>query len=323
MNLGRKLLIGAALAFSAVLPATYASSGSFPDRTVKVIVPYSAGGGADSAARVIGKRMGEILGQPVVIENKAGAGGAIGAAAAASSNPDGYTLLFDAASFTINPFIHKLPFEPTQLTPLVQAVVMPDILVVAPSSPYSSFEELVAAARDDKNRISYASYGVGSSAHMLGELMNLEGQLAMMHVPYKGGAPALVDLMAERVTAYFASAASSLQLVQSGKLKALAVTSPERMAELPNVPTVRELGFPAVETMEWNGFFVPRDTPQPVREVLEKAVKEAVMSPEVQQSLKKMGLTPVARSSAEFQNVVEADMAKWQKVVMRANVAVK
>ncbi|NYT22147.1 tripartite tricarboxylate transporter substrate binding protein [Alcaligenaceae bacterium] len=318
MNIGFKLLVAAAFSVAA-LPASYAST-DFPDKAVRIIVPYAAGGGADAAARLIGKRLGEVLAQPVVIENRAGAGGAIGAANVASAKPDGYTLLFDAASFTINPFIHKLSFKPADLKPLLQAVVMPDILVVASGSPYNTLEELLVDAKDPNSKVSYASYGVGSTAHMLGELLNIEAGVQMLHVPYRGGAPAIADLIGGQVSSYFASAASSLQLVQASRLKPLAVTSPQRMPELPDVPTVRELGLAALETMEWNGFFVPVDTPQAIQELLEKALREAVLSPEVQEGLKKMGLTPVARSSAEFQKVVETDMAKWEKVIKQANV---
>jgi len=315
-----KSILAAAALFSAALATAHADSG-FPDRAVRIIVPYSAGGGADAAARVIGKRLGQNLGQPVVIENKAGAGGAIGAATAAAAKPDGYTLLFDAASFTINPAIHKLAFDPADLKPLLQAVVMPDIVVVAAESPYGSLKSLMDAARAPKGNISYASYGVGSSAHMLGALFNIEANLDMLHVPYRGGAPAIADLMGGMVTVYFASAASSLQLVQTGRLKALAVTSPQRMPELPEVPTVRELGLARLETMEWNGFFVHKDTPAAAQKSLEKSLRAAVMDAEVQQALKKMGLTPVARSSAEFQTIVAGDMAKWAEVAKQANVA--
>lgn len=315
----KSILAGAAL-FAAALATAHADSG-FPDRAVRIIVPYSAGGGADAAARVIGKRLGQDLGQPVVIENKAGAGGAIGAATAAAAKPDGYTLLFDAASFTINPAIHKLAFDPADLNPLLQAVVMPDIVVVAAESPYDSLKSLMEAARKPKGNISYASYGVGSSAHMLGALFNIEANLDMLHVPYRGGAPAIADLMGGMVTVYFASAASSLQLVQTGRLKALAVTSPQRMPELPDVPTVRELGLARLETMEWNGFFVHKDTPVAVQKSLEKSLRAAVLDPEVQQALKKMGLTPVARSATEFQQIVAGDMAKWAEVAKQANVA--
>ncbi len=303
------------------LSSAGAHAASFPDKAVRVIVPYSAGGGADAAGRLIGKTLGQKLSQPVIIENKPGAGGSIGASAVASAGADGYTLLFDAASFTINPAIHKLNFDPSRLKPLVQAVVMPDILVVPPQSPYRSLEELLSAARNGEN-VSYASYGVGSSAHMLGELLNIEAKTNILHVPYKGGAPALVDLMGGLVSTYFASAASSLQLVQAGRLRALAVTSPQRMPELPDVPTIRELGFARLETMEWNGFFVPIETPPSIQAQLERAIQSAVLDPEVQQGLKKIGLTPVARGTDEFQKVVREDMTKWADVVKQAKISV-
>ncbi len=312
-----RLLAGAAFS---LLCISNANSSPFPDRALRVIVPYSAGGGADAAARLIGRALSQKTGQPVVIENKPGAGGSIGASAVAAAHADGYTLLFDAASFAINPAIHKLNFDPSHLKPLVQAVVMPDILVVPPKSPYHTMKELLGAAKTSKNNISYASYGVGSSAHMIGELLNLEAKTNMLHVPYKGGAPAIVDLMGGLVSTYFASAASSLQLVQTGRLRALAVTSPQRMPELPNVPTVRELGLARLETMEWNGFFVHVDTPPTAARFLEQAIKSAVLDPEVQDGLKKMGLTPVARGADEFQKVVSADMIKWAQIVEQANI---
>lgn len=176
---------------------------------MRVIVPYSAGGGADAAARLISRQLGVELGQAVIIDNKPGAGGAIGANAAGTSRADGYTLLFDAASYTVNPALRPEHYI-AQLTPLTQAVVMPDLLVVSPSVPYNTLSEFMAAAKK-KDGLTFASYGTGSSAYMLGELFNLDAKLKLLHVPYKGGAPAIADLMAGHVDSYFASAASSFQ----------------------------------------------------------------------------------------------------------------
>ncbi len=318
-----KLIVARALTLALALcaaPLAMADT-DYPNKPIRVIVPYSAGGGADAAARLIGRGLGTALGQTVVIDNRPGGGGAIGAALAAQAPADGYTILYDASSFAINPALRKLAFDPKiDLVPLTQAVVMPDIMVVALNSPYKTFQDYVSAARSAPGKLSYASYGIGSSAHMIGEMLNNVAGIKTIHVAYKGGAPALQDVMAGHVDTYFASAASSTGLVASGKIRALAVTSPTRMKEFPNVPTISESGFAGFEVMEWNGFFVPKNTPRPVVERLTKELRKTIASSEVRDGLTKLGLTPVGGTSEAFGHAIASDMERWNKLVKQNNI---
>ena len=201
-------------------------------QAITVVVPFSAGGGADNAARIIAKALGEVSGQTVVVDNKAGASGAIGAALVARAKADGYTVLYDASSFAINPALRKLPYDPAKdFIAVSQAISVPNILVAAPSSPYNSLADFMNAARQKPGRLTYASYGPGSLAQMATELLKADAKFDAVHVPYKGGAPAIVDVMGGQVDVYFANAASSINYVKGGKLKALAVSSAKRSEE--------------------------------------------------------------------------------------------
>lgn len=307
-------LLAAAIGLCA-LPFAIAQDG-YPAKPVRVVVPYSAGGGADAAARLIGRALGAELGQTVMIDNRPGGGGAIGAAVVAQAPADGYTILFDASSFAINPALRKLTFDSKRdLVPVTQVVVMPDIMVVALNSPYKTFQDYVSAARANPGKLSYASYGLGSSAHMIGEMLNSVAGIKTLHVAYKGGAPALADVMAGHVDTYFASAASSTGLVKSGKMRALAVTSSSRMKEFPDVPTIAESGFPGFQVMEWNGFFVPKGTPLPIVERLNGLIRKIVQTGEVREGLIKLGLTPVGSSSDAFSQIIASDMERWARLV--------
>ncbi|WP_029412742.1 tripartite tricarboxylate transporter substrate binding protein [Acidovorax oryzae] len=300
----------AALAHGAVRAASY------PEQPITLVVPFSAGGGADNAARILAKGLGEVSGQSVIVDNKPGASGSIGGAAVARARPDGYTVLFDASSFAINPALRKLPFDPARdLVAVSQIISVPNILVVAPSSPYNTLPDFLAAARAKPGKLTYASYGPGSLAQMAVELLRIDAKFDAVHVPYKGGAPAIMDVMGGQVDVYFANAASSLSYVKSGKLKALAVSSAARMKELPSVPTVQEAGIKGYQVMEWNGLFVPAGTPPAVIARLQELSQKALALPDVRSSLDALGLTPVGSSSAEFQNFVNAERKRWDTVV--------
>ncbi len=300
----------AALVHGAVRAAPY------PEQPITLVVPFSAGGGADNAARILAKGLGEVSGQSVIVDNKPGASGSIGGAAVARARPDGYTVLFDASSFAINPALRKLPFDPAKdLVAVSQIISVPNILVVAPSSPYNTLPDFLAAARAKPGKLTYASYGPGSLAQMAVELLRIDAKFEAVHVPYKGGAPAIMDVMGGQVDVYFANAASSLSYVKSGKLKALAVSSATRMKELPSVPTVQEAGIKGYQVMEWNGLFVPAGTPPAVIARLQELSQKALALPDVRSSLDALGLTPVGSSSAEFQNFVNAERKRWDTVV--------
>ncbi|MDB5759291.1 MAG: tripartite tricarboxylate transporter substrate binding protein, partial [Burkholderia sp.] len=233
----------AAILAVACIPAA-AQAGVYPSKPIRLVVPYSAGGGADNAARIIAARLTTTLGQTVVIDNRPGGSGMIGAQAVATAAPDGYTVLYDASAFAVNPALRKMAFDPAKdLVPVSLAVTVPNILVVPPSAPYKTVQEFVDHARKHPGEMTYASYGAGSAAHLIGELLKNQAGIDLLHVPYKGGAPALTDVMGGQVNAYFANAASGMSYVKSGKLRALAVTSAKRMASMPDVPTLAESGF--------------------------------------------------------------------------------
>jgi tripartite-type tricarboxylate transporter receptor subunit TctC len=296
---------------------------AYPSKPLRLVVPYSPGGGADNAARILAIRLSTTLGQTVVIDNRPGGSGMIGAQAVAQAEPDGYTVLYDASAFAVNPALRKMAFDPAKdLMPVSLAVTVPNIFVVPPNAPYKTVQEFVDYARKNPGKLTYASYGAGSAAHLIGELLKARAGIDLLHVPYKGGAPALTDLMGGQVDSYFANAASGMSYVKSGKLRALAVTSGKRMAAMPDVPTLAESGFKDFEVLEWNGFFVPKGTPDEVVARLAKEVQAAVKDPATRQKLEGLGLDPVGSTPQEFGKFVQAEMARWAGLVKTNRITV-
>jgi tripartite-type tricarboxylate transporter receptor subunit TctC len=296
---------------------------AYPSKPVRLVVPYSPGGGADNAARILATRLSTTLGQTVVIDNRPGGSGMIGAQAVAQAEPDGYTVLYDASAFAVNPALRKMAFDPAKdLVPVSLAVTVPNIFVVPPNAPYKTVQEFVDYARKNPGKLTYASYGAGSAAHLIGELLKARAGIDLLHVPYKGGAPALTDLMGGQVDSYFSNAASGMSYVKSGKLRALAVTSAKRMAAMPDVPTLAESGFRDFEVLEWNGFFVPRGTPNEVVARLAKEVQAAVKDPATRQKLQGLGLDPVGSTPEEFGRFVQAEMTRWAGLVKSNRITV-
>lgn len=313
-GLSRRCLL--TIATVAACAAPLASWAAWPERPVRLIVPYSAGGGADNAARIVAQRMGELLGQPVVIDNKPGAGGVIGAEAVAKSAADGYTVLYDASAFGVNGALRKLPYDPLlDFIPVSLVVTAPQIMVVSTQSPYRTFAELIDAAKKNAAKLTYASAGAGTGSHLAAELMNDEAHVDLMHVPYKGGAQALTDVISGAVTVYFGNAASTLQQVNGGKLRALAVTSRQRLKSLPGVPTLSESGIPNYEVLEWNGVFVPRKTPPDIVQRLATALQATLADRQVRDRLEQAGVVPVGNSPAEFAKFVDSESKRWQALV--------
>ena len=297
------------------------ANAAYPDQTITVVVPFSAGGGADNAARIIAKGIAEVSGQSVVIDNKAGASGSIGAAYVARAKPDGYTVLYDASSFSINSALRKLPYDPAKdFIAVSQAVSVPNILVTAPASPYGNLTDFISAAQSKPGKLTYASYGPGSLAQMAAELLKIGAKFDAIHVPYKGGAPAIVDVMGGQVDVYFANAASSLNYVKAGKLKALAVSSDKRMRDLPDTPTVMEAGVKDFNVVEWNGFFLPAGASPEIVGKLQELVQKSLALPATKSSLEKLGLTPVGNSSEDFARFVASERKRWEKVVSTNNI---
>jgi len=300
-----------------------AALAEYPERPIRMVVPYAAGGGADSAARIVGQQLSNALGQQVIIDNRAGAGGIVGADNVAKAQPDGYTILFDASAFATNAALRKLPYDPRRdLIPLSLVVIAPNILVVPPKAAYASVAALIEEAKKNPGKMTYASAGAGSASHLAGEALNDAAKLDITHVPYRGGAPALNDLMADRVSLYFGNTASTLGHVQGGTVKAIAIGSPKRSKLLPDVPTLAESGLPGFESQEWNGVFVPKGTPPAIAERLAGEIAKAVAMPEIRAKLEGLGLEPVGSKPEEFAAFVEAETARAAAIAKARNVKV-
>jgi tripartite-type tricarboxylate transporter receptor subunit TctC len=304
-----------------------ASSGAmaqaYPNKPIRIVVPYAAGGGADANARLLAQPLTQLLGQPIIIENRPGASGILAAQAVISSPADGYTFLFDTFPYAVNAVMRKLPFDPVKdLVPVSQAVNMPNILVVPASAPYRTLKELVDYARAHPGQLNYASYGAGGAAHLAAEMLKRDAKIDWVHVPYKGGAPAITDLLAGQVSAYFANPVSGLAYVKAGKLRALVTTGSTRMEALPDVPTVKESGYKDFELEEWNGFFAPAGTPQPVIDKIAAAVRDALKQPETRKRMTDLGIEPVGNTPAQFKTFLTAQIAKWAALVKANNITV-
>ena len=303
-------------AIAAALLSSLAVAQPYPSKPIRMIVPYSPGGGADTSARLIAKRMSETLGQQVVVENRTGGGGAIGADFVAKSPPDGYTVLFDASGIVINTALRKLPFDLTKdLTPVSLVVTAPMVMVVPPNAPYRTLAEYIQQAKASPNKVPIASSGAGSAQHFAAELLSSSAGFGMLHVPYKGGAPAMTDVMGGQVGAYFASVASASGHIKSGKLRALAVTSTKRVATLPDVPTIAESGVSGYSVAEWNAVFVPAKTPDAIVQRLAAEIGSALRTPEIRQSIEQFGLEPVGNTPEQFADFVREEIAKWTALI--------
>ncbi|MES2183697.1 MAG: tripartite tricarboxylate transporter substrate binding protein [Pseudomonadota bacterium] len=320
----RRLLLIAGAAATLPIAARAQAPAAYPTKTIRLVVPYSPGGGADGNARLLAQSMGTLLGQQIIIDNKPGASGVIGDMAVIQSPADGYTLLFDTFPYAVNAVLRKLPFDPVKdLVPVSQAINMPNILLVPANAPYKTFKEFLAYAKANPGKLSFASYGAGGTAHLAGEMLKRDAGVDWLHVPYKGGAPAITDLLAGQVSAYFANPVSGLGYVQAGKLRALAVTGKKRMAALPEVPTVIESGFPDFEIVEWNGFFAPAATPPAVIDRVSATVREAIRQPEVQKRLLALGIEPVGNTPKEFGVFLQGQIARWAALVKSNHITVE
>jgi tripartite-type tricarboxylate transporter receptor subunit TctC len=295
---------------------------AFPVRPIRIIVPQSPGGSTDFAARVVAQRLAEGVSQNVVIENRPGAGSLHGTEAVARATPDGYTLLAVAASFTINPSLHqKLTFDPVRdFAPITRLAALPHILVVHPSVPVGSVKELIALAKAKPGHLNYASSGIATSTHLAAELFLHMTDTKMVQVPYKGGAPGMVALVAGEVHLYFATISTALPHVKSGKLRALAVTSAKRSNAAPEYPTIAEAGVAGYEHASWVGMLAPAKTPALIVQRLNEHTVKVLNMPEVRNMLLRDGLETVGDTPQEFAALVKAEVAKWIKVVKAAGI---
>jgi tripartite-type tricarboxylate transporter receptor subunit TctC len=298
------------------------AAGQYPSKPVRLIVTYPPGGGADTMARLLAPRLGESLGQPLIVENRPGASGTIGADYVARSAPDGLTLMLDASNYAVNPSLYpKLPYDPRRaFAPVSLIVLFPNMIVVNPAFPARSVQELIAAAKAQPGKIAFASSGNGSAQHLAGELFRQGAALDMVHVPYKGGGPALQDVIGGQVPLFFANMASGLPHVKSGRLRALAVTGSKRSAAAPELPTVAESGVPGYEVYEWNAVFAPAGTPAPIVERLHAELRKALLEKELQERIGGLGGEIAALPPAETERWLRAQLDKWAQVVRTANI---
>ncbi len=319
----KKTLTALVAALAASLPAA-APAQAFPAKPIRLVVTYPPGGGADLMARLVAPKMGEALGQTVVVENKPGASGQIGASEVARAAPDGYTLMLDASSFAVNPSLYaRLPYDPAKaFAPLAVLALYPNMLVVTPSFPPKDVKELVALAKAKPGTVAFASSGNGSAQHLAGELFKQRAGVDMQHIPYKGGGPAMNDVIGGQVPVFFANVASGLAHVKGGKLRALAVTGAKRASSLPDTPTMAEAGIPGYEVYEWNAIFAPAGTPAPVLEKLAAAIARAMQSPEIRERVATLGGEIAGYGPREAEKFIRDQTELWGKVVKAGNIKV-
>ena len=326
LTLANKALAAMALVVTAtagVLSAAPAQAqGTWPDKPLKLVVPYPAGGNADNTARLLATQLGQRLGQQVVVDNRPGGSGTIGAAVVAKAPADGYTLLLDATAFTVNPSLFpKLPFDAAKdFAPISLVLQVPLLMVVPANSPFQSVADVAKAARARPGHLTYASAGNGGAQHLAGELFKQGQKVAITHIPYRGGAPALTDLIGGQVDVMFSATTASGPFVKSGKLRALAISSPRRVEGWESVPTVAESGVPGFQVSEWNGLFAPAGTPRPVLERLEAETRAIVASPEMKKRFAELGVQGVGSSAQEFSSFLKAETTKWAEVIRTSGI---
>jgi len=315
----KSLFASAALALGVVGGA---AAQEWPTRPVRFIVPFPPGGGTDVIARIVQPRLSEALGQQILIENRGGAGGAVGTEAAAKAAPDGYTFLFTLSSHTINPLLYKLAYEVERDFVGVSLVVsVPQLIAVNPAMPWRTLGELVAAARTQPGKIAFASVGNGTPSHIAGELLKLRTGVDLLHVPYRGGGPAVADVIGGQVPVLFVTAPAAMSHVRAGKLRALAVTTLKRSPGAPEIPTVAEaLHLSDYEVDSWYAVFAPAKTPAAIVARMQREVARTVQLPEVRQRLIEQGGDPAGSTSEELDRVVRTELRKWAEVIRAANI---
>jgi tripartite-type tricarboxylate transporter receptor subunit TctC len=323
MNLTRRAALAAAMA-AAALAASGAHAQDFPKQPIKFVVGYAAGGPTDVIARIVGKEVGEALGQPVIVENRAGANGNIATEAVSRAPADGYTLVVNTLSHNVNPLMNPgiVKYDPIKdFSPVSLAVVLPQLLVVPYDSPYKTLADLVKAAKADPGRVSYGSAGNGGSAHLSAELLAQRSGTKMIHVPFKGNGPALTEVMAGRVSFMFYPMIGVASHVADKKLRILGVTTDKRHPDYPDAPTMAEAGFPGFEHYVGPvGFLAPGGTPAPVIDKLSGAIRAALAKPEIRQRLRGLGAVVVGSTPAEYREWLKGDAQRWGELIKAANL---
>lgn len=318
----RSVLAGAFLAAASMPWPTLAQS-PYPTRPITLVVPFAAGGSTDVVGRLIAQKMGELLGQQVVVENVVGAGGNVGAARVVKAAPDGYTILMGTvATHALNPLILKRkPYDPvSDFSPISLLAVVPNVLVVNPNLPAKNVQELVALLKSDPTKYDYASSGLGTPLHLSGELFKSLAGVQMKHIPYRGSGPALNDVVAGQVPIQFDNLPSASEFIKAGSLRGLAVTTKERAASFPDLPTIAESGLPEYETYTWNALFAPPNTPPDIVKILNEAANKALADPTVVERMKQFSAKIIASTPTELADHVKSEIAKWTPVVKSAGI---
>lgn len=320
---GRRWLAAALVSITPFL-APIAHAQDWPARPIKLVVPFPPGGLIDNMARLVAPRLAQELGQSVVIDNKPGAGGNVGAAEAARATPDGYTLLMASPPLTISPALYaRLPYRPEQIVPIGLMGRVPNVLVVNPSANINTLADLTALAKSRPGQLNYASNGQGTSLHLSAELYKSQAGVFITHIPYRGAAAGLTGVIAGEVNLMFDNLPSALGLIQGGKLKALAVTTPQRSSVLPNVPTMEEAGLKGYQVFAWFGLAAPAGVPAPVLQKIEQALERIASQAEVKAAMQRAGAEPTWANAQAMNAFMQTDAAQWKKVAAYAKIALE
>ena len=312
----------AMMALAAAGAVAGAAAQNFPAKPITTVVGFEPGGGTDTTARIVAPALSDLLGQQVVVENRAGAGGDIAVDYVAKSAADGYTLvLANVGALAVNPHILKTPYDPLKdLAPISMASVFPNVLVVQPSLPVKSVQDYVKLAREKPGQITYASSGIGGAGHLAGELLKLVAKIDIVHVPYKGGGPAMQGFLGAQVDSFFATPVSSIAQIKGGKARAIATTGPQRDKLMADVPTIAESGYPGYEAVNWYGYLAPAKTPKEIVNRLARDIGRALANPQVVAALNKTGVEPLAMTPEEFGRYIKREYDTWGKVVKQAGI---
>jgi tripartite-type tricarboxylate transporter receptor subunit TctC len=321
MRIIRALMFG----LSVLLAPLTTQAQDFPNKQIRLIVPFPPGGPNDIIARLVGQRMSELFKQTIIIDNRSGQAGVLGTDLVAKATPDGYTIgIVSASSIVINPTIEKIAYDPKKdLAPVTLVTTVPEMLVVASNVPANNMAELVALAKAQPGKLNFASAGVGGLPHLAGELFKLTARIDIVHVPYRGAAPAINDLLGQQVQMVFLDLPVILPQIQAGKLKPIALGAPQRAPTAPDVPTTAEVGMPDLLIENWYGMIAPAGTPEKIVATLNRVTNEAMNDPSVKQKLADQGLTVAGDSPAQFRDFIDSETKKWARVIKDGGVPIE
>jgi tripartite-type tricarboxylate transporter receptor subunit TctC len=302
-------------------PERKGAAGNYPVRPIRLIVPVPPGGSSDASARILGQKLTESLGQQVIVDNRAGAAEIIGTDIVAKANPDGYSVVLVSLRYSVNPSLLKLPYDPVRdFEPVTMTAAVGNVLVVNAKTPEKSVKEIIALAKQKPGELTFASSGVGGAPHLIGEFFALESGVKLSHIAYKGGGPAIADLVGGNVFMSFASMTSALPFIKAGRLRPMAVSSRERSAQLPDVPTMIEAGVPNLEVRDWQGILAPRGTPKATVDKLAGEMVRILKQPETRATYANAGMEIIASTPQEFRESIASEIKRWARVVKAAEI---